>query len=110
MNEIMVWIITIALILVVVLGTIIADFLEKKEPPHMIIFNDEEKVVEGDLRQVKDDCILLMNYLYKRKIKQGYSKIRAKGFLMDIVIQSIGLEENDVEEKVSIQEKLSYTE
>lgn len=50
MNEIAVWIITIVLILVVVLGTIIADILEKKELPHMVIFNNEEKVVEGDLR------------------------------------------------------------
>lgn len=50
MNEIVVWMITLVLILVVVSGTIIADFLERKEPPHMIIFNDEEKVVEGNLR------------------------------------------------------------
>ena len=50
MNEIMVWIITFVLILIVVSGTIIVDFLEKKEIPHMIIFNNEEKIIEGDLR------------------------------------------------------------
>lgn len=73
--------------------------------------NHKGLVIEGNIRDVSAECVLIMREIYKKN-EQTYNKEIATGILTNMLIKAINEEakREDVEWKVSEQEKLAYTE
>lgn len=73
--------------------------------------NHKGLVIEGNIRDVSAECVLIMREIYKKN-KQTYNKEIATGILTNMLVKAIdeNAKREDVEWKVSEQEKLAYTE
>ena len=73
--------------------------------------NHKGLVIEGNIRDVSAECVLIMREIYKKN-KETYNKEIATGILTNMLVKAIdeNTKREDVEWKVSEQEKLAYTE
>ena len=73
--------------------------------------NHKGLVIEGNISDVSAECVLIMREIYKKN-KQVYNKEIATGILTNMLVKAIdeNAKKEDVEWKVSEQEKLAYTE
>lgn len=73
--------------------------------------NHKGLVIEGNISDVSAECVLIMREIYKKN-KQIYNKEIATGILTNMLVKAIdeNVKREDVEWKVSEQEKLEYTE
>lgn len=80
-----------------------------------MIFSDYENhkglKIEGNIKSVSAECILIMREIYKRN-KETYNQEIAAGILTNMLIKAIyeDVKKDDVEWNVSEEEMLSYTE
>lgn len=73
--------------------------------------NHKGLIIKGNMSQVSAECVLIMSEIYKKN-KQTYNKEIATGILTNMLVKAIdeNAKREDVEWKVSEQEKLAYTE
>lgn len=73
--------------------------------------NHKGLTIEGNIRDVSAECVLIMREIYKKN-EQTYNKEIATGILTNMLIKAIkeDTKREGVEWKVSEQEKLAYTE
>lgn len=106
-------IVSIILIIICIISIfiiVVIDFNIEEEDDKVINFNEEKYVVEGDLKQVTNDCVLLLSYIYNKKIKMGDSKDEAMGYLMNMILKVKQIEDNKIQEQISIKQKMGYTQ
>ena len=74
--------------------------------------NHQNLIIEGNIREVSAECVLIMKEIYKKNLKL-YNKEIAAGILTNMLIraiESVNDEEAKVEWRISEEEKMGYTE